>query len=264
MQGQLGDMCNPLAYGGPGVLNTNKFTQALRLRWPWYEWKESSKLWVGMGNPCDEVDLDFFYSSTSTTVGNGVRTPFWDSPWVLGRKPKDIAPLNFEASSRKKGKVRESLMENAWIAKIKLTPEFSWDQIHEFVVLWSLIYDFQLDSLVEDDILWKHIVSGHYSAASTYKAQNFREHSLPYGLSGVEGLPLGQILRVASNTRYDLDGRPVGKERVAKLRPIKAHFARENKNPDLTFSASIASCFNFGASSTIGFILGILIPLHGT
>ena len=49
-------VCRPLQYGGLGVLNTNKFTRALRLRWPWYEWKEPTKMWVGMGNPCDEED----------------------------------------------------------------------------------------------------------------------------------------------------------------------------------------------------------------
>ena len=95
-------VCRPLQYGGLGVLNTNKFTRALRLRWPWYEWKEPTKMWVGMGNPCDEEDLKFFYASTTIIVGNGAKTPFWDSPWLLGRKPKDIAPLIYEASKRKK------------------------------------------------------------------------------------------------------------------------------------------------------------------
>ena len=101
------------------MLNTKKFARALRLRWPWFEWKEPCKLWVGHGNPCDAEDLDFFYASTTITVGNGARTPFWDSPWLLGRKPKDIAPLIFEASSRKNWKVREALRNNAWILRIK-------------------------------------------------------------------------------------------------------------------------------------------------
>lgn len=97
-------VCRPLAYRGLGVLNTNKFARALRLCWLWFEWKEPTKMWVGLGNPCVAQDYDFFYASTTITVSNGARTPFWDSPWVHDRKPKDIAPLIYEASTEKKGK----------------------------------------------------------------------------------------------------------------------------------------------------------------
>ena len=65
----------PLAYGGLGVLNTNKFARALRLRWPLYEWKEPTKLWVGSENLSDEEDINFFYACIIITVGNGARTP---------------------------------------------------------------------------------------------------------------------------------------------------------------------------------------------
>ena len=99
----------PTIYGGLGILNTDKFAQALRLRWPWYEWKEPTKLWVGLGNPCTDEDMDFFYASTTIIVGNGAKTPFWDSPWLLGCKPKDIAPLIFQASKRKRLTFRQAL-----------------------------------------------------------------------------------------------------------------------------------------------------------
>lgn len=164
-------VCRPSEFGGLGVLNTEKFARALRLRWPWFEWKEPSKMWVGLGNPCDNKDYDLFYAFTTITVGNGARTPFWDAPWVQGRKPKDIAPLIYDATVRKNWKIREALLDNAWISKIKLSNNFSIAHFHQFLQLWSSIRGFQLQHDMEDEIVWKHTDSGHYSAASAYKAQ---------------------------------------------------------------------------------------------
>jgi hypothetical protein len=56
------------------------------------KWKEPSKIWVGLGNPCDDMDMDLFYASTTITLGNGEKTPFWKAPWLNGLKPIDIAP----------------------------------------------------------------------------------------------------------------------------------------------------------------------------
>lgn len=52
-------------------------------------------MWVGMGNPCDETDLNIFYAPTIITIGNGAKTPFVEAPWVQDKKPKDIALLIF-------------------------------------------------------------------------------------------------------------------------------------------------------------------------
>ena len=92
-------VCRPKHLGGFSVLDLDKFARALRLRWLWYECKEMDKLWVGKGNPCDKVDINLFYASTIISIGNGAIAPFWDSPWLNGKKPKDIAPLIYLASS---------------------------------------------------------------------------------------------------------------------------------------------------------------------
>ena len=164
-------VCRPSEFGGLGVLNTEKFARALRLRWLWFEWKEPSKMWVGLGNPCDDKDYDLFYAFSTITVGNGACTPFWDAPWVHGRKPKDIAPLIYGAATRKNWKIKEALLDNAWISKIKLSHNFSIHHFSQFLLLWSSIQGFQLQHDAEDEIVWKHTDSGLYTAASAYKAQ---------------------------------------------------------------------------------------------
>jgi hypothetical protein len=84
------------------------FATALRLRWPWLQWKDNDKIWAGSGNPCNEKDMDIFYDATKITLGNGQNTPFWDAPWLEGKMPKDIAPKIFKFCQRKKGTVANS------------------------------------------------------------------------------------------------------------------------------------------------------------
>jgi hypothetical protein len=95
-------VCHPKALGGLGVLHMEKFVMALRLRWPSMEWTDPNKLWVGLGNPCSEEDMNIFFAATTITLGNGKKTPFWFAPWLNGRAPKDVAPKIFEATKRKK------------------------------------------------------------------------------------------------------------------------------------------------------------------
>lgn len=88
-------VCQSATLGGLGILNVENIPRALRLRWPWLEWTDPSRAWVGFGTPCDAEDMDLFYKCTTIIVGDVMKTKFWHAPWLNGAKPKDIAPLNF-------------------------------------------------------------------------------------------------------------------------------------------------------------------------
>ena len=57
-------VCHPTHLGGLDILHLGKFARPLRLRWPSLEWKDPTKLWVGLGNPSNNVDMDLLYAST--------------------------------------------------------------------------------------------------------------------------------------------------------------------------------------------------------
>ncbi|KAE8813105.1 Serine carboxypeptidase-like 18 [Hordeum vulgare] len=111
-----------------------------------------------------------FFTPQLPSLSNGAKTPFWDSPWLLRQKPKDIAPLIFEASSRKNWKVPEALNGNAWILKLNNNIVVSSHFIRQFFTIWMLVHDLHLDEHSDDDIIWKHANDGVYSTASAYKA----------------------------------------------------------------------------------------------
>jgi hypothetical protein len=166
-------VCRPKKYGGLGVLHMEKFAAALRLRWPWLEWKDPTKNWIGSGNPCTNEDMDLFYAATCITLGDGKKTPFWHAPWLDGTKPIDVAPLIYESSKRKNWKVAQALHQDAWIAKIDLQHTFSLDHFMQFVDLWTRLTTIHLNPGVSDEISWKLTANGLYSTKSAYEMRFF-------------------------------------------------------------------------------------------
>jgi hypothetical protein len=112
--------------------------------------------------------MEIFYAATTITLGNGKKTPFWQAPWLHGRKPTDNAPLIYAVSKRNNWKVSHAMNGEAWINKITLDASFSFDHFSQFVDLWSLLSTINLNSEVEDDITWRLTPSGNYTAQSAY------------------------------------------------------------------------------------------------
>jgi hypothetical protein len=162
---------SPKEYGGLGVLDLDKFATALRLRWLWHEWTSTDNPWVGMETPCTESDKVFFSRCTSISLGNGRKADFWNSAWLLGQRPKDLAPLLYNFTRRKKRSVAEALRDSTWIRDLNYRTGFTTSLLLQFVVLWNLLAPVQLNANLEDTISWTLTRHGEYTAASAYKAQ---------------------------------------------------------------------------------------------
>jgi hypothetical protein len=153
------------------VLNLQSFVSALRLRWLWHEWKSPEKAWVETEVPCDDPDRLLFAACTTITLGDGKKMSFWHSSWLHGRRPKDLAPLLFAKSRKKRRSVAMAFQNNNWIRDLEPRNDFTVAHLTEFVDLWNLIRPIELHTQQEDCIKWKLTKHGEYTAASAYKAQ---------------------------------------------------------------------------------------------
>jgi hypothetical protein len=164
-------VCRPTSLGGLGILELDKFSRALRLRWPWWEWKDPERAWIGLGTPCDDEDMDLFYKATSITIGDGKTAKFWHAPWLGGAKPKDIAPSIFNISRLTKGCVQKAMHNDEWVRHINTSKITTAQHISEFVALWEKVTTVQLQENTPDEIVWTLNASGVYDATSAYRAQ---------------------------------------------------------------------------------------------
>ncbi|XP_010239490.1 uncharacterized protein LOC104581310 [Brachypodium distachyon] len=165
-------VCRPKNLGGLGILNLEKFSRALRLRWLWNSWTSPDKPWVGLDLPCDDIDKSLFDASTKITIGNRCTASFWSSAWLDDQRPKDIAPNLFRAARRKNRTVREALTPNQWATDLNLA-SFTPTHIREFIDLWIRLQNRVLLPDTPDSIVWTLTPNGIYSTSSAYKAQFF-------------------------------------------------------------------------------------------
>jgi hypothetical protein len=156
--------------GGLGILDLEKFGRALRLWWPWYEWTEPERAWVGLGTPCNDEDMNLFYASINLTTGDGKTTIFLHSPWLGGVKLKRYRPLHHRHLQEEEFHGAQGPW--AWLLDIKSNSEddILVTCIQEFSILWDKIQEVHL---IDDpnSITWKLSNSGVYSSSSAYLAQ---------------------------------------------------------------------------------------------
>jgi hypothetical protein len=158
----------PKKFGGLGILDLDLFGRALRLRWMWLEWVDPDRPWGGTELPVTEIDRQLFRTSTVVTIGDGQKASFWNSSWLNGRAPMDIAPDLFKLAWRKGRKVREELENHSWTRG--LWRMNSVEEMAQFVVLWDMVQDIEFVDR-PDEITWRWTADGSYSSRSAYTAQ---------------------------------------------------------------------------------------------
>ena len=87
--------------GGLGILHLGKFTRALHFLWLWRDWNPEGKPWVGSELPCNETDKHLFAAATTIKIGNGKKIAFWNSAWMQGLRPRNLAASVYTISRKK-------------------------------------------------------------------------------------------------------------------------------------------------------------------
>jgi hypothetical protein len=72
------------------------------------------------------------------------KTPFWNSGWLHGQCPKDIAPLLFLKTRKKKQTVTEALHDNMWICDLNNRTDFTTTHLAQFATLWNVVANIEL------------------------------------------------------------------------------------------------------------------------
>lgn len=165
-------VCRPKSLGGLGILDTEKYARALRLRWLWHQWNSPHKPWVGLDIPCDAQDRDLFAASTHITLGDGCTAQFWHSAWLDRTPLKHAAPLIYTSSRRKNWTVAQGLHNASWLANID-PHQITVHHLLELANLWNRLQAVTLLPDSPDQITWTLTANGSYSSASAYQAQFF-------------------------------------------------------------------------------------------
>jgi hypothetical protein len=125
----------PKLVGGLGVLDLEKFSRALRLRWLWFHWVDGDRPWVGSEVPAMSLTNNFFRTSTRVTLGNGQITSFWHSTWLQDQSPRELAPNLFKFAWRKNNTVAADLVNHNWTRGLWRMSTI--EEMAEFIHLWD-------------------------------------------------------------------------------------------------------------------------------
>jgi hypothetical protein len=81
----------------------------------WHNWDQRGKPWKKLLKITDQSDRDIYFFSIEIFVGDRKNTPFWESKWINGRSPRELAPKLYKSTEYKYRNVHTELKNNNWI-----------------------------------------------------------------------------------------------------------------------------------------------------
>jgi hypothetical protein len=168
-------VCRQKELGGLGIHDLSMFGRALCQRWCWYHWTDNDRPWKGMTLSCDEDGMSLFQASTVIRVGDG-KTSFLAGQMARRHGTKGHCPEPLQKARFKKRTVTRELPTKNWMHVARYIS--SREELLEFINLWVLLMNVNLNEEEHDSIGWKWTASGDYSATSAYKIQFQGSHNL--------------------------------------------------------------------------------------
>jgi hypothetical protein len=96
----------PISLGSLGIQDLERAGMALRLQWQWFNRTDENRAWHGLDLQFSEEEREFFFASTTMTVGNGLTASFWEDQWIHGRAVREIAPELYACIPKRRRKQR--------------------------------------------------------------------------------------------------------------------------------------------------------------
>jgi hypothetical protein len=84
------------------------------------------------------------FCSLYHTHGRRRAIGIWDSAWLIGQCPKDLAPLLFMKMRHKRRLLAEALHDSRWIRDLNINEGFTTTHLLQLINLWIVISPTQL------------------------------------------------------------------------------------------------------------------------
>jgi len=126
------------------------------MHWIWLKETEPNRPWANFSVQVPGQVQSFFKTTIFSVVGSGTNTLFWMGRWLNGQSIADLAPHLLDSVHKRianRRTVEEAMTDRSWTNDIR--GSLPVEAILDFLHLWDLIDNFQLQPEIVDSHSWR-------------------------------------------------------------------------------------------------------------